>query len=328
MIRKSPLFSVSGSTLCQNPPVHDIRRIAAYFLAVLVLGALIAPWLYWGGHWLGGVVILAPRIPPARLPFARYFNRAMLVAAVALLWPLIRSLKVRGWADLGLSPNSRWTRDLAVGFALAAGLLFVLGTIFVATDFYKWRSTLNWSALPNAMLSATAVSVLEETLFRGALLGLVLRSARTWPAQIFVAALYAIVHFLKPPVDAAVVATDLGAIGWLSGFQLLPKVFWQFADPWLLLGGFVTLILVGLILGVVTRGTRSLWCAIGLHAGWVFGLKLFSAFTAPTRPDLLPWVGQNLLVGLGPLITVLITALLLRVFIKNKTSELAASHDH
>ena len=305
--------------------VQDIRRIAVYFLAVLALGAALAPWLFWGAHWLGGVI--SPLEFLQRVPFARYFNRAMLVAAVALLWPLVRSLHLRGRADLGLAPNPRWLRDLWICFALAAGLLFALGAVLVVLNFYKLRAVPNWSALPNAMLSAAAVSLLEETLFRGAMLGLVLRSARTWPAQIFVAALYAIVHFLKPPVDAAQLASDFGSVHWLSGFQLLPKVFWQFADPWLLLGGFVTLFLVGLILGLVTQRTRSLWCAIGLHAGWVLGLKSFSAVTAPTSPDSLPWVGQNLLIGLGPLLTVLITAVLVRVFIKSRIPELAASHD-
>jgi membrane protease YdiL (CAAX protease family) len=324
-MRKSLLFSVSSVTLWQNSPVHDIRRIAAYFLAVLALGALLAPWLYGGGIWLGGVI--SPLEFLQRVPFQRYFDRAMLVAAVALLWPLIRSLRVRGWTDLGLAPNARWRRDLAIGFALAAGLLLALGLVFLMTGLYKWRSAWNWSALPNAALSAAAVSLLEESLFRGALLGLVLRSARSWPAQIFVAALYAIVHFLKPPGNSAQLAADLGPIHWLSGFQFLPKVFWQFSEPGLLLGGFVTLFLVGMILGLITQQTRSLWCAIGLHAGWVFGLKTFSAFTAPTRPDLLPWVGQNLLIGLGPLLTVVITAALLRVFIDRRNPELAAAHD-
>ena len=294
--------------------MQDIRRIAVYFLGVLALGALLAPWLLWGGHWLGGLTSSLEFLQ--RVPFARYFNRAMLVAAVALLWPLVRSLQVRRRSDFGLLPNARWMRDLGVGFALAAGLLFALGGILLWAGYYKWRAALPWGSLFSAALSAAAVAILEEALFRGAMLGLVLRHSRAWSAQIFVAALYAIVHFLKPPVDAAALDSE---INWFSGFQLLPRVFWQFADPWLLLGGFLTLFLVGLVLGFVTQRTHSLWCAIGLHAGWVFGLKTFSAFTAPTRSDLLPWVGQNLLIGLGPLLTIVLTALLLRVFVDRRT---------
>lgn len=289
--------------------VPDIRRIALYFVAVLGLGALLAPWLYWGGTWLGGAMPSLEFLQ--RVTFQRYFNRAMLIAAIALLWPLVRSLHVRSWSDLGLRPNPTWRRDLGVGFALACGLLFTLGAVLLATGLYAWRTPVKWSDLPNAAVSAAAVSLLEETLFRGALLGVVLRTARAWPAQLFVAALFAIVHFLKPPENGAPVLAALGPIHWLSGFQLLPKVFWQFSEPWLLLGGFITLFVVGLTLGLATRSTHSLWSAIGLHTGWVFGLKTFSAVTAPTRADMLPWVGQNLLIGLGPLITVAVTAAIL-----------------
>jgi membrane protease YdiL (CAAX protease family) len=289
--------------------VPDIRRIAWYFAAVLALGALLAPWLYWGGTWLGGVVPSLEFLQ--RVTFQRYFNRAMLVAAIALLWPLVKALHVRSWSDLGLVPNRSWQRDLWVGFGLACGLLFALGAVLLCTGLYDWRAPLKYSALTNAATSAAAVSLLEEALFRGALLGVVFRSARAWPAQIFVAALFAIVHFLKPPENTAQVLAALGPIHWLSGFQLLPKLFWQFSEPWLLLGGFITLFAVGLTLGLVTRATHSLWCAIGLHAGWVFGLKIFSACTVPTSADLLPWVGQNLLIGLAPLLTVAITAAIL-----------------
>ena len=316
-MRKTLLFSVSSVTLWQNSRVSDIRRIALYFVAVLGLGALLAPWLYWGGIWLGGATPSLEFLQ--RVTFQRYFNRAMLVAAVALLWPLAKSLHVRSRSDLGLSPNPAWRRDVGLGFALACGLLFALGAVLLVAGLYDWRQGLKWTDLPNAAVSAAAVSILEESLFRGALLGVVLRTAGAWPAQNFVAALFAIVHFLKPPENTTPLLASLGSIHWLSGFELLPKVFWQFSDPWLLLGGFLTLFVVGLTLGLITRATHSLWSAIGLHAGWVFGLKTFSALTAPTRAHLLPWVGQNLLIGLGPLVTVALTAAILFWFRPRET---------
>jgi hypothetical protein len=50
---------------------------------------------------------------------------------------------------------------------------------------------------------------------------------------------------------------------------------------------------------------------MGLHAGWVFGLKYFSALTRGSKPlregEHLPWIGENLRIGLVPLIVVLIT---------------------
>ncbi len=61
------------------------------------------------------------------------------------------------------------------------------------------------------------------------------------------------------------------AIHWWSGLALLPEAFSQFHEPALLLGGFTTLLLAGLILGYARDRTQSLWMPIGLHAGWILG---------------------------------------------------------
>ncbi len=288
--------------------MQDIHRIALYFVGVLGLGAILAPWLYWGGTTLGqvgGVLAFLERVT-----FQRYFNRAMLVAAVALLWPLVQSLRVHSRAELGLEPNPRWGVDLARGFFAALGVLGALAVGFLVAGTHVWRAALPLAVLGTAALSAFAVAFLEEALFRGALLGVILRSSSRWAGQLFLAGLFALVHFLKPPGNAAEVANALGPIDAFSGFKLLPQIFWQFADPWLFLGGFSTLCAVGLVLGFARTGSRSLWLPIGLHAGWVFGLKVFSAWTLPTERAQLPWIGDSLLIGLLPFAAVLLTGVL------------------
>jgi membrane protease YdiL (CAAX protease family) len=82
----------------------------------------------------------------------------------------------------------------------------------------------------------------------------------------------------------------------------------MFGQPGLLLGGFATLLLAGLILGYARARTRSLWMPIGLHAGWIVGEKGLMAVTR--RSVEWPWLGPdipNTLVGLAPLLTLLIT---------------------
>ena len=92
-----------------------------------------------------------------------------------------------------------------------------------------------------ASTHGVTVALLEEALFRGALQGVVRRTATDGAALVFVAALFAAVHFLKPPENA--VAPH--EVAWWSGFALVPQAFWQFGEPKLLLGGFTTLFLVG-----------------------------------------------------------------------------------
>lgn len=285
--------------------MSDIRRIALYFIGVLVLGAALAPWLWWGGRWLAGTAEMFAFLE--RVTFTRYFNRAMLVAAIALLWPLARSLRVRSLAELGLRPNARWITDAARGLALALGSVIAMWAILMLAGFHVWKPELRLGIIGAAFTSAVAVSLLEEGLFRGGMLGVIRRSAALWPAQLFLAALFAIVHFLKPPADRAAVEAALGTIHAGSGFELLPHIAWQFAQPWLLIGGFLTLFVVGLILGLARERTQSLWLPIGLHIGWVLGLKLFTGWTQPVAANQLPWIGNDLLVGLIPLSLVIVT---------------------
>jgi hypothetical protein len=56
----------------------------------------------------------------ARFDFESYFHRALLIAALILLWPLLRALRIGRWRELALEKNPRGGADLAIGFAIAA----------------------------------------------------------------------------------------------------------------------------------------------------------------------------------------------------------------
>ena len=53
-----------------------------------------------------------------------------------------------------------------------------------------------------------------------------------------------------------------------------------FLDFYALVPGFFSLTLVGVLLGLAYQRTGNLYFSIGLHAGWIFWLKIFGAFTA------------------------------------------------
>ena len=284
--------------------MSNLLKIALYFVGTLLLGALLAPPLYWAGHALGGA------FPPLgwlrETDFQRYFDRAMFLAALLLLWPAVRALRIGGWRDLGLEPDPRAWQHAAGGFFLAGGLLWLLGVWFWKLHIYALRSTLPPGVLASFLVSAVAVAAAEEAFFRGVLLGLARRTARPAPALVFVSALFAVLHFLKPPSRALAQP----AVDWSSGFAFLPKTFWQWHDPLLVAGGVTTLFLVALVLGYARLRTRSLWLPVGLHAGWVFGLKTFNKVSRHLSPPNL-WIGDDLLHGLGPVLVVALTGVLL-----------------
>lgn len=277
--------------------MKDLAKIFAYLAAVIVLGAVLAPPLYWGAHWLAGHGIF-PKL--AGYEFQKYFNRAALLSAVLLLWPLARGLRLGGGRDLGLEPDPRWRQHLLAGFAIAGLAVAALAFVYLQLRIYRLRTEIAWGKIPVVALSAITVGFLEEALFRGAILGLVRRTMRPRLALFWVTVLFAIVHFLKPDESF-----DPGTVGWLSGFALIPYVFHQFAQPMTLLAGFTTLFVLGWLCGDAVLRTRSLWLSIGLHAGIVFVKMSFSVMAkfsvkAKYRDDYLPWVGQQFETGLVP----------------------------
>jgi len=291
--------------------LKDLAKIFGYFAAVIVLGALLAPPLYWAGQWLAahGVPALG------QFKFQKYFNRAALISALVLLWPLVRSLRIGGWRDLGLEPDPRWRGHLTVGFLIAAAAVAAMAFAYVQLGIYRIRDEIAWGKIPVIALSAVTVAFLEEALFRGAILGLLRRTLRPYAALVGVTALFAVVHFLKPDERF-----DPGPVGWLTGFALVPHTFHQFAEPMKLLAGFTTLFALGWLCGDATLRTRALWMSIGLHAGVVFVKMSFSvlakfAVKPRLRESYLPWVDRNFETGLVPVAVLLLAWIAVRLWL-------------
>ena len=278
----------------------------------MTLGAFLAPLLYWGAQWIAGYGILEWLVEQ---PFRKFFHRALLVAALVLLWPTARWLRISGIRELGLEPNSRRWNDALIGFAIAFLTTALLGGVLIALPVAEFRMEILWWKLAQVVVSAVVVAFLEEWLFRGAILGLMLRSMRPLTALFWSAALFSILHFLKP--DTANPET----VGWFSGFALIPGAFGQFREPWLVLGGWVTLFCVGWILGWTRLRTRGLGMAIGLHAGWILGSMGFNKIARRSLPAdvTLPWVGDSLIVGLVSVAIVLFAGLLVWLTLRKRS---------
>jgi uncharacterized protein len=288
--------------------LKELAKILAYFVAVILLGALLAPPLYWAGQGLAARGVLAFL---AETDFQKFFNRAMLVAALVLLWPVVRWLRIGGWSELGLEPNPRRWKHLTAGFLIAGLFVAVMAGCYIAGDVYRWKKKFDeWERIPVLFLSAWVIALLEEGLFRAGILGLFRRTLPAGVAIAISAAVFSSVHFLKP--DDAV---QIAQVGWLSGFELVPHVFHKFAEPMELLSGFTTILVLGLMLADVTVRTRSIWMAIGLHAGVVFVKMSFSKLTKRDEAHL-PWIGEELQLGLVPVGMLLLAWLAARLWLR------------
>jgi len=330
----------------------DVLKIFVYVAATLVLGAALAPWLYQLGKGLaevfhekeGNGLIKYVAAAAERAHFPKFFDRAMMLAALLLLLPLTAWLRLSRppgsyrdtpWS-LGLpdhlvisgrgqplrrNPAGWW--QFGTGFAIAAGLLLLSGWLLLQAGCFMWKDAAAstrgvpnklpmqidlFKALTKVLPGALVVALIEEVLFRGLLLGIFLRTMRAAPAIALLSFLFAFVHFLEPPALARVPDPESAN----AGFLLLGQIFGRFADPLSLVSRFSILAAVGVVLAYARFRTASLWLPVGLHLGWVFGMGMFKAATWPVvgLPEAVRWlVGLSLLEGLLPLSMVVLTGI-------------------
>jgi CAAX protease family protein len=290
--------------------LKDAARLLIYFIATVLLGALLAPVLFWAAQWLAAHHVLASL---AHFRFETFFDRALLIAAVVLLWPLFRSLRLRNIGDLDLFPNPQPAPNVVAGFVFAAVPLLCTGAFLIAVHAFSLRVAMNTAGGARIIGATIFVPLIEEAFFRGLILGVLLRSNRTWIAIAITSALYSILHFLKGTAPPPAVVT------WSSGFVSAGHAFSQFANAGQVAGGFTTLFLIGWVLADARLRTRSLWLPIGLHAGWIFANGLFNKF-AHRHGMALPWLGKSLLVGIVPLAVVGLTWAIMRSWLRRKNA--------
>jgi hypothetical protein len=233
-----------------------------YLVGIVLVSALVSPWVYAAVQWLA---VAADLDWLGEQPFRRVFNRVILVVALAGIWPLRRLLAIRSGQQAGWVRDPSWWRHFLAGYllgilSLGCAVLLVICLRHKAIDFNRTPLEL-LAALGRYLLVGLVVAVIEETFFRGYIQGTLQRTGNHHVALVVTSAVYSFVHFLKTPWNKPV--------DWWSGFDYVGTVLARvFTRPDVMVG-FVTLFLVGCILGVAFQRTRTLYLAVGLHAGWV-----------------------------------------------------------
>lgn len=273
--------------------MKPFKAITVYAVAILVLGALLAPWLFLFIAWLGA------RLPAvaglAGQPFDRSFTRALLLVALAGLWPLFRTSGMGSWREFGYVRTNAWWREVLAGLAVGFGSLLLVGLLSLALGARMVTGHLARATIVARLLSftasAVAVALIEETFFRGGLQGTLQRGTNPLTALLLTSAIYSALHFLKPaPMPLA--PAD---VRWTSGFDCLARVVSRSLPEPGIAVGFVTLFLAGIILGLAFARTKRLYLSMGIHAGWVFALKSYVFFTDAT-PGWIRWLGAGSLI--------------------------------
>jgi membrane protease YdiL (CAAX protease family) len=241
----------------------------------------------------GGAMVLGPPMYAAahlvaKVPFHRVMDRALMLSALATLaffWPRIPAAQL--WPF-----GRRAAFQVAFGYGLAvvsAQLMIGLDLALRGFTFAHLSGSQILARIAMAVLAALSVPPLEETVFRGFVLGELAGTALGRRGGCVVSALiFMLAHFLKIPESL-----DPQGVHFWSGITAVGAAFGPLVQGTFLGWHGLNLFLIGLILGAIFLRSGSLWIGAGLHSGWIFTLLLFTGLTRPQEPPRVAWLGQG-----------------------------------
>jgi membrane protease YdiL (CAAX protease family) len=257
------------------------QRLILFMLFVLALTSLLSPWFALSADWISSQW---PFLLPERYSFAKIFNRTFMISGILLFFFCRRLLGIARPADLGLTRLSDGSRDIAIGWLFAAASMALLAAVMtlydVFTPFFRLSLGESIRRCASALAAGAFTGLLEEVFFRGILFKGLFQQGQV-RAYLGANLFYSALHFVKPSD-----ADSMEAFDPLAGVRHLASTFTPFLEPLPLLPGIFGLFLIGVVLSFAFYRTANIYLAIGLHAGWVFGLKTLRVFGDFRREDL------------------------------------------
>lgn len=258
------------------------QRLLIFLFIALALTCAISPWMALGADWASRYW---PGLVSERVRFSRIFNRAFMIAAIILFIAAHRLLIPNQFKQLLALRFSAASKHLLLGAALALASMVLLITAMTVADvympFFRLSLAQSLSRFASALSAGVFAGFLEEIFFRGILFLSLRDQGRPLRAYILANLFYSLLHFVKPGKTYY-----LDQIDPLVGFRHLLTTFEPFLNPIPLLPGIFGLFLIGVVLSYALERTGKLYLSIGLHAGWIIGLKTIRVFGDFTRQDL------------------------------------------
>jgi membrane protease YdiL (CAAX protease family) len=256
------------------------QRLLIFLVSVLALTSILSPWFAIAADWVSGQLLGVERFP-----FSRIFNRTFMFSGIVLFFLCRRLLRIGNLAQLGFVSLRQGGGDLLRGWSLAVGslaaLLLAMSLAQVFEPYFRLSLARSLSRSFSALLSGVFAGSLEEVFFRGILFKGLLQNGKLFRAFVLSSLFYSALHFVKPGE-----AYFVDGVEPLAGFRHLFFTFTPFSEPLNILPGMFGLFLLGIVLSYAFLRTGNLYLSIGLHAGWIFGLKTVRVFGNYTRDDL------------------------------------------
>ena len=262
--------------------MKSYQRAFVLLLVALAVAALLSPWV--AALW-NAVLAARPEWERYRYSFSHIFGRTFMIAGVAIFLSCRSWIGIRSARDLGLGPLRQALANVPLGFFLAVASVALLGLVMSVADVFDPYFRLSLSGglqrSVKALLAALTVGFLEEMFFRGIIFKGLAENTRRATAFTAASLFFAAIHFVRPGERFSVEGIDP-----LAGARYLGQAFAPLLDPLPILPGLLGLFVIALVLSYAFLRTGSIYLSMGLHAGWVFGIKTIRVYGDFSRGDL------------------------------------------
>lgn len=256
--------------------IKQHNKILLLFLLILCLSCVIAPIIKVFFDSLAKSSLFITHLLNCKhgnYDFGRVMRRVVLVIAILIVFLFRKPLLFRSFTMIGIKFTSEWWQHLQMGFLLGTGI-FVL---YIAFVFTSGSMTLHIDAksfgelilkIIGILLVAGIVGFIEEVFFRGFILQSFLQDMHTVSAVCASSLFYSLLHFFKAKLSISTGFQPF--IGFITVYKSFAHIILNFTS---ILPSIIGLFLIGVVLSYACLRTKSLYFAIGLHAGWIFLTK-------------------------------------------------------
>ena len=168
-------------------------------------------------------------------------------------WLLLWLVYKKHLDAIGLIPTGKRLKQFLVGFLITAACcnLYFLLAAFIENDYWKLNESITIGRILYGFWWIFNSVLLEELVFRGALLYIAIRKIGTTKAVLLSATLFGVFHWV-----------NLGIWG-----NLIPMIYI-----------FVLTFIWGIMFALSFAWTQSLYLPVGLHFGWnLFNILVYSS---------------------------------------------------
>ncbi len=251
-----------------------LRSIGLLVLITLITGVLLTPFAC-------EIILFFTETLP--WPFSRIFDRVLILGVLIALYVLRKDFT---FSDFKSKEKNKIKKYFFYGLILS----IFSSLIFLPYLFYTKVIIVNTFSFSyfckralKILMTATVVSLIEESFFRGVLFEKLRTKMTVFTASLVVSLVFAVVHFIAPNKIFTYISFSP-----LSGFHYVFSIFNGLFNPDFLIP-FLGLFLLGMTLCYAKIKTNSLSICMGLHFGWIIiqrSVNLFCHVSENFKPDL------------------------------------------